>query len=29
MSYRADALRLAIYLDAAGVKPECRDCHTW
>ncbi len=29
MSVRGDALRLAIYLDAAGIAPECGECRTW
>jgi len=29
MSARGDALRLAIYLDAAGLTPECEECRTW
>src|SRR5690349_4542604 len=29
MSDRRDALRLAIYLDAAGLTPECENCRTW
>ena len=29
MSDRGDALRLAIYLDTAGLVPECQKCRTW
>jgi hypothetical protein len=29
MSDRADALRLAIYLDTAGLAPDYRNCQTW
>src|ERR1700752_550205 len=29
MSTRGDALRLAIYLDTAGLTPDCRNCRTW
>jgi hypothetical protein len=28
MSVRGDALRLAIYIDAAGLKPACGECRT-
>lgn len=29
MSERGDALRLAVYLDAAGHVPHCGECRTW
>jgi hypothetical protein len=29
MSNRGDALRLAIYLDMAGLVPDCQKCRTW
>ncbi|MGA9671146.1 MAG: hypothetical protein WBQ94_18195 [Terracidiphilus sp.] len=29
MSDRGEALRLAIYLDTAGLVPNCRECRTW
>jgi len=29
MSHRGEALRLAIYLDTAGLVPNCRECRTW
>ncbi len=29
MSDRGDALRLAIYLDTAGLVPDCQKCRTW
>jgi hypothetical protein len=29
MSARGDALRPAIYLDAAGLTPKCGECRTW
>jgi hypothetical protein len=29
MSDRGDALRLAIYLDTAGLVPNCQKCRTW
>jgi hypothetical protein len=29
MSHRGDALRLAIYLDTAGLVPDCQKCRTW
>ena len=29
MSHRGEALRLAIYLDTAGLVPNCPECRTW